>query len=82
VNTIKIDQSFVREVTSDAGAAAIVKAIITLAQNLNMDVIAEGVETREQKEFLYALGCTAMQGYFLGFPVPAEAITRLLIKQN
>ena len=82
VNTIKIDQSFVREVTSDAGAAAIVKAIITLAQNLNMDVIAEGVETREQMEFLYALGCTEMQGYYLGFPVPAEAITRLLIKQN
>jgi predicted signal transduction protein with EAL and GGDEF domain len=82
VNTIKIDQSFVREVTSDAGAAAIVKAIITLAQNLSMDVIAEGVETREQMEFLYALGCTEMQGYYLGFPVPAEAITRLLKKQN
>lgn len=82
VNRIKIDQSFVQEVTSEAGSAAIVKAIITLAQNLNMNFIAEGVETREQMEFLYSLGCTEMQGYYFGFPVPADAITRLLIKQN
>jgi diguanylate cyclase (GGDEF)-like protein len=82
VNTIKIDQSFVREVTSDAGAAAVVKTIITLAQNLNMGVIAEGVETREQMDFLYAHGCNEMQGYYFGYPIPAEATTQLLIKQN
>ena len=82
VNTIKIDQSFVREVTSDAGDAAIVKAIITLAKNLKMSVIAEGVETKEQMEFLYACGCTEMQGFYFGRPVPVEDITQLLIRQN
>jgi EAL domain-containing protein (putative c-di-GMP-specific phosphodiesterase class I) len=82
VNTIKIDQSFVREVTSDAGDAAIVKAIITLAKNLKMSVIAEGVETKEQMEFLYAFGCTEMQGFYFGRPVPVEDITQLLIRQN
>ena len=82
ITTLKIDQSFVREVTREDGAAAIVKAIITLAQNLNIHLVAEGVETREQMELLLALGCTEMQGYFLGFPAPADDITRLLINQR
>ena len=78
VNTIKIDRSFIKEIVTDTGAAAVVKAIITLAQNLDISLVAEGVETREQMDFLIGLGCTEMQGYYLGVPVPADVITRQL----
>ena len=68
---LKIDQSFVRDIHSDVSDAIIVETIIVLAHKLNLDVIAEGVETEEQLQFLLAKGCTKYQGYYFCRPVPA-----------
>ena len=65
---LKIDQAFVRTVTQDASDAAIVKAILSMSQSLGIQVIAEGVETAEQYDFLVAAGCQAFQGYLFGKP--------------
>lgn len=78
INTIKIDQSFVHDLPDDTNDAAIVQAIIALARALELDVIAEGVETREQRAFLRAYGCDAMQGYFFSRPLPAKELLHLL----
>ncbi|MDY7579788.1 EAL domain-containing protein [Herbaspirillum sp. RTI4] len=78
VDTLKIDQSFVREISNDLDSAAIVKAIISLAHTLNLKVIAEGVETTGQEQFLRENGCDAVQGYLFGKPMPAEEFLRLL----
>lgn len=67
---LKIDQSFIRDMTVDANDYAIVSAIITLAQQLGMKTIAEGVETKEQLELLKQLGCEEIQGYYLSKPIP------------
>jgi diguanylate cyclase (GGDEF)-like protein/PAS domain S-box-containing protein len=72
IDTLKIDKSFVQNMTKDD--AAITNAIITLAQNLNLNVIAEGVETKEQVEFLSARNCYLMQGYFFSRPLKAEDV--------
>jgi len=72
IHTLKIDKSFVQDMTKDD--AAITNTIITLAQNLNLDVIAEGVETIEQAEFLSARNCYLMQGYYFSRPMKAEDI--------
>ncbi len=82
VDVLKIDQSFVRDCTSDADDAAIVQAIVTMAHALGIQTVAEGVETKEQIEFLRRNGCDAMQGYYFSRPVPAEEITRLLREQR
>ncbi|MCL1478293.1 EAL domain-containing protein [Marinobacter sp. M3C] len=66
---LKIDRSFVQCITSDPTAAAIARAIITIGQEVNLHVIAEGVETEEQLEKLAQLGCNSVQGYFTGRPV-------------
>ncbi|MEJ9158839.1 EAL domain-containing protein, partial [Bacillus cereus] len=75
ISTLKIDKSFVQDMTKDD--AAITNTIITLAKNLNLDVIAEGVETKEQVEFLSARNCYLMQGYFFSRPMAAEDIEKL-----
>jgi diguanylate cyclase (GGDEF)-like protein/PAS domain S-box-containing protein len=71
IDAIKIDQAFVRDVTGEESAAAIVSYIINLAHMLRLEVIAEGVETEEQFEFLKKQGCDRMQGFLLGKPMPA-----------
>lgn len=81
INTVKIDQSFVRDITQDADDAAIASAVIAMAHSLKLDVIAEGVETLEQLEFLRALGCDEIQGYFVSPPVPAEKLSALLAEE-
>jgi len=72
VDSLKIDQSFMRDVTTDSSNAAIVRATIALANNLNLRTVAEGVETREQLDFIKDAGCDLVQGYLLGRPVPPE----------
>lgn len=81
IDILKIDQSFVRNVTSDLDDASIVIAIITLAHALGIQTIAEGVETREQAQFLRKHGCEAMQGYYFSKPVEAGALAALLHRQ-
>ncbi len=72
IDQLKIDQSFVRDVLTDPHDAAIVRTIIALGRGLGLDVIAEGVETNEQREFLQRNQCQAWQGYLLSKPVLAE----------
>lgn len=75
---IKIDQSFVRELPANDDDAAITQAIIGIANSLKKDLIAEGVETPAQRDFLLAHGCRHMQGYHFGRPMPAAAIAQRL----
>jgi EAL domain-containing protein (putative c-di-GMP-specific phosphodiesterase class I) len=70
---LKIDQSFVRDITSDSSDRALVRTIISMASNLGLAVIAEGVETEEQRQLLLDSGCTHYQGYLFGKPVPVDA---------
>ncbi len=72
LDQLKIDQSFVRDIHRDANDEAIVETIITMTQILGIDVLAEGVETEEQFQFLQKKGCRAFQGYYFGKPVPAD----------
>lgn len=74
VSKLKIDQSFMKELPDNTEDIAIVKAIISLAQGLELDVIAEGVETEAQKDFLLVNNCFYIQGYFYGRPVPAQEL--------
>ncbi|MRX08800.1 EAL domain-containing protein [Pseudoduganella sp. FT25W] len=78
IDVLKIDKSFVDDVTTNSDDAAIALSVISLAHNLNMRVIAEGVETREQVQFLTERGCDEMQGYFFSRPLNAEGFTALL----
>lgn len=71
-NELKIDRGFVRDLEQDSDDAAIVSAIVALGQALGLRIVAEGVETDRQQDFLTRLGCDSLQGYLLGQPMPAE----------
>ena len=78
LDKLKIDISFIQEVTTSRDDAQIVRAIVSLAHSLHLKVIAEGVETEEQLDFLRRLGCDQYQGYFCSKPVPADAFARFM----
>jgi EAL domain-containing protein (putative c-di-GMP-specific phosphodiesterase class I) len=78
INRLKIDRSFVRDITSNPDDAAIAEIIIAMAQTLKLSVIAEGVETRAQMELLSFHNCVEMQGYLFSRPVSAAQFTQLL----
>ena len=77
-NKLKIDRSFIHDVVEDEEDAAITKAIIMLAKSLHLNVIAEGVETEEQKNFLMENGCNFLQGFYFGYPMNAEDMGEML----
>ncbi len=78
VSRLKIDRSFIAKVTDSADDAAITRATIGLAHELGIEVLAEGVETAAQRDFLLAAGCKLAQGYFFGRPTPAAAVAGLM----
>jgi diguanylate cyclase (GGDEF)-like protein/PAS domain S-box-containing protein len=78
IDALKIDQSFVHDLTTDIDGASIVTAMIGIGKNLRMLVVAEGVETRQQLQILRKHGCHQAQGYYFGRPVPGEEFSRLL----
>ena len=86
IHCLKIDRSFVSDIagsdTIDGDDAAIVKAVIALAQSMKLEVIAEGVESAAQLDFLGAHGCSRMQGFYFSRPVTAERVEELLREQG
>ncbi len=79
IDTIKIDKSFVNDVTTDPDDQAITQAIISMAHSLKLDVVAEGVETKEQLEILRSQSCDIIQGYLFSKPIPTENIAPFLL---
>ncbi len=78
VEALKIDRSFIQDIPGNSHNAAIAKAILALARSLNLGVIAEGVETLQQRQFLIDHGCAEMQGYLISRPLPAEAFAQFV----
>ncbi len=82
IDSIKIDQTFVADITTDADDAEIIRAIVTMGKTLNRTVVAEGVETQEQVDMLREYGCDQIQGYFFCPPMPAEELTEFLLEKT
>lgn len=80
ISTLKIDRSFINDIPHDKDDVAIAKTIISLAKGLDLNVVAEGIENKEQCDFLTDLGCELAQGYYFSKPVDADAFTKLLEK--
>ena len=81
LDLLKIDQSFVRDLPQDPHACSIVRAIITLAKSLDLDIIAEGVETPEQRDYLIQNGCHMFQGYLFSRPISVDQFNQF-VKNN
>ncbi|HEX4328865.1 MAG TPA: EAL domain-containing protein [Burkholderiales bacterium] len=79
IDTLKIDRAFVMEIRNHSDDSPIIKAIVAIASGLGMNVVAEGVETAVQAEFLKSLGCSQMQGYLYGHPQPFSALEQTLM---
>jgi len=82
IDTLKIDRSFIRDITTDPDDASIVTAIIVMAHSLNLSLVAEGVETKEQASFLRNLSCETVQGFLYHRPMPADQFEELLQHQR
>jgi len=82
IHTLKIDQSFIKEIRREDGHFPVVLAIISIARGLGLNLIAEGVETQSQVNYLKQAGCTAIQGYFFHQPLPQAELVRLLREQS
>ncbi|WP_317932809.1 EAL domain-containing protein [Halioxenophilus sp. WMMB6] len=82
LDRIKIDQKFIRDVPEDMNDCSIVKAIVALGKQLNLKVVAEGIENRQQMDFLLDIGCDHLQGYYLGRPVAVQEFEQLLAQLN
>jgi len=80
IHTLKMDRSFIQELERDPNTLSLVRAIVTLAHGLGFEIVAEGVEKREQFETLRAAGCDRFQGFYCGVPAPAELIENLLAR--
>ncbi len=80
INRLKIDRSFIKDIPKDEEDVAIVKAIIALSGSLKLDLIAEGVENSEQRNFLVDNGCVKIQGYYYSYPIPVEEMSVMLSK--
>ena len=79
INKLKIDQSFIRDLPDDEEDSVITKSVIALAKSLNLEVIAEGVETQAQRDFLVQNGCVNIQGYFYSKPMPFREMEKILL---
>lgn len=82
VDTLKIDRSFIKDCDSNNDSASIIAAIIMMARGLNLKIIAEGVETAEQLEFLSSFGCDEIQGYLIAKPLPTEQMLDFVAKHS
>lgn len=78
-DTLKIDRSFIKQIFSEKSSSEIVRTIVNMAQSLNMEVVAEGIETAEQSAHLQALGCRVGQGYFYARPMAPDAVSAMLM---
>jgi EAL domain-containing protein (putative c-di-GMP-specific phosphodiesterase class I) len=82
IGTLKIDRSFVRDITEDESDAKIVETVVLMARNMGIDVVAEGVETREQLDLLASFGCAKIQGFYYSRPLPLEEIIEYLLRED
>ena len=78
IDAVKIDQAFIRNITADPSDAAIVRGVLAMAKQLDIDIIAEGIETAEQLECLREMGCERGQGYYFSKPIPVDQCRALL----
>ena len=82
LSRLKIDKSLVRDVPDDSNDAAIIEAIIAMGHRLNLKLVAEGVERRDQHDFLLGKGCEEAQGYYYARPMPSEAFLAMLLREE
>jgi EAL domain-containing protein (putative c-di-GMP-specific phosphodiesterase class I) len=86
IKTLKIDRSFIKDIISDPNTTQLVETIILMAHNLGIDVVAEGVESKKQLDWLTACGCELIQGFYYSKPLPVEAFLTYLqagsLRQN